>query len=104
MLKRIVLIFMSLLFCSTAYALRCGTQLIEVGDSKAKVIELCGPPTSKNKMHKHVEQLPFELTTKKHSLSYQESWTYNFGARDFLYVLVFNKGSLTEIQTNGYGY
>ena len=50
-LKRIVL-YLSVLFVAItgpalAEQLRCGTEIIEHGDTEAKVLEACGEPTSR---------------------------------------------------------
>lgn len=80
-------------FCMPAYALRCGTQLIEIGDTEQQVMHVCGKPTLQSKdKRKGVRR------------SHQQMWTYNFGPEDFLYVLTFQKGQLVDLHTDGYGY
>ena len=46
-MKKIIFIFIVLLFAETAFALRCGNDLISIGDFKYKVLNSCGQPVSK---------------------------------------------------------
>ena len=60
---------------------RCGTGVIQLGDSNDRVLAECGPPTEK-------ENLGGELI---------EIWIYNRGSTDFRYRLKFREGSLEQI-------
>jgi len=98
-MQKILLLMGILLIASPAYALRCGTNLVEVGDSEAKVLHYCGKPTMKTKIKKKVM-----LDGNRESITTIIQWTYNFGSSDFLYLLNFSGGKLVKISTNGYGY
>ena len=60
---------------------RCGTQVVQLGDSNMRVLTECGPPTEKEILGGE----PLEI------------WVYNRGATDFMYRLRFLEGSLVEI-------
>jgi hypothetical protein len=60
---------------------RCGTGVIQLGDSNYRVLTECGPPAEK-------ENLGFGDL---------EIWLYNRGTTDFMYRLKFQEGSVVEI-------
>jgi hypothetical protein len=60
---------------------RCGTHVVQLGDSNIKVLTGCGPPTEKENLGGE----PLEI------------WVYNRGSTDFMYRLKFREGSLIEI-------
>ncbi|WHI49861.1 DUF2845 domain-containing protein [Microbulbifer sp. MLAF003] len=45
-MKKIVCFISLLIFANNAFALRCGNELISVGDIKYKVLSACGQPVS----------------------------------------------------------
>jgi hypothetical protein len=84
--------------------MRCHNQLIETGDSKAKVLQYCGKPSSKNKLHHRKNSKNyFDRKSRKYHRRAEEKWIYNFGPQDFIYVITFEKGKVSEITTEGYG-
>ena len=58
--------------------LRCNATMISVGASTAEVLSSCGSPISKSIAR-----------------SSSETWTYNFGPNDFIYLLTFESQKLT---------
>ena len=70
-------------------ALRCGTNLVNVGDLKFEVLNRCGEPLSK-------ELLGFKLTDGKRREFKIEQWVYG-PWNGFYYVLLFEGGVLVEI-------
>ena len=44
-INMVLILFLVLSFSGTAFALRCGTKLIDIGDSKERILEYCGPPS-----------------------------------------------------------
>jgi hypothetical protein len=60
---------------------RCGTGVIQLGDSNYRVLTECGPSTEK-------EDLGFGDL---------QIWLYNRGPTDFMYRLKFQAGSVVEI-------
>lgn len=86
-----------LLFNSMARAdsLRCGTSLIEVGDTKAEVVEKCGRPTAVDKYcHNEYVQGRFGVEAICRSV---DLWTYNFGVGRFLENVEFEEGRVSNI-------
>lgn len=99
MLKKIILSLLLIFSTTTAYALRCGNDIVQTGDSQAKVLKLCDKPVMKNKVKKDLK-----FGNNSASISTVTQWTYNFGPNDFLYILSFENGKLVAISTDGYGY
>jgi hypothetical protein len=70
-----------------AFAFRCGTSIVEVGDSVANLLKKCGPPTYR--------QSPSEARG--------ETWWYNQGAARFITKVVVFGGKITAIEEEDYG-
>ncbi len=68
-------------------AMRCGTQLIDVGDSSIKLLEECGEPAIGDTSN----------------LDYGER-TYNFGPEEFMIKVQIVNGQVDIFQTFGRGY
>lgn len=99
---------LALLVASDAYALRCGHRLVQVGDHKLDVLEVCGEPDSvevrtgvRGRRLRH----PFgALEIDQFEEVVIEDWVYNFGRRKFKQLLEFEDGELKSIRNLGYGY
>ena len=74
---------------SPAYGFRCGTSLVQVGDTKLQVLQKCGEPTFK------------ELVKTDGFIV--EKWYYDCGAVRFIQILTFSGGSLQTLETGDYG-
>ncbi len=70
---------------------RCGSDLVNPGDSTVKVLLRCGPPSYKEVLNPGFEGARVE------------KWFYNCGSSGFLYVLGFVEGTLETINNEGYG-
>jgi hypothetical protein len=70
-----------------AFALRCGTKLVSVGDSIDSLYGNCGPPT-------------FKLTPLEQG---GETWFYNRGAARFMTKILIFGGKITAIEEEDYG-
>jgi hypothetical protein len=70
---------------------RCGSELVNPGDSTVKVLLRCGQPSYREMLNPGVEG------------SRVERWFYNCGSNGFLYVLRFVEGTLETIKNEGYG-
>jgi hypothetical protein len=100
-----------------AIGLRCGTRLITVGDTKAKVISECGVPDYKE------ESVEERIMRDYHSPAYYkddydwsrepflvktlvkiEEWYYNFGRTRLIHYLRFRNGKLIKITIGERGY
>jgi len=66
---------------SDAVAMRCGTNLIEPGDSQYEVAMKCGKPTFQE----------------------QNRWHYDWGPHTFIKILYFTNGQLQAIENGDYG-
>ena len=108
-IKFCVLCFILSFFCAAeSFAFRCGSGLVSTGDSKARVLVICGQPTSK--ATSCVNSQVLTTTTKKGKIkktkkcgSKADVWHYNCGNDDFIYVLTFENGKLANETTDGRG-
>ena len=96
-------------------SMRCGTQLVSIGDSKAEVLLTCGEPflTETIGIKEYTRQINvrnFKRGFKfdQGNLSVQDSatlaesvdkWTYHMGKGKFLRYLIFQAGELVDIST-----
>ncbi len=92
-----------------AHALRCGRELVSIGDHLMDVLRKCGEPAYID------ERIEFKSSRLYHhpSLPYYndiygqvvvQEWTYNFGRQRFMQLLRFENNRLKRIQTLDYGY
>ena len=72
---------MSLGLYSHAAAMRCGTELVNEGDTQYEVAMKCGQPTVVEQNH----------------------WIYNTGSQSFTKILSFSGGKLAFIENGQYG-
>jgi len=93
---------------NTAYAMRCGRNLVVEGDYIAEVIAQCGEPDS---VQTHTEvvsrtlRFPFRtLDTTEYIEIQVEEWIYNLGPSRFQQYLRFENGVLVEVKSLGRGY
>ena len=103
MKKNIILVIPLILFILSytleSYAFRCGETLVSVGDSKVKVLQECGKPTSKEKVgtkkvrryrkgdHYNLERHSSQQRSFKEVTKPVEKWYYNCGKNDFISLL-----------------
>lgn len=110
---------MVVLAAHDAMALRCGTQVVAVGDFTAEVVSACGEPD-----HVEVwqEERIFRDFSTYRSDAYGEDlhrnrepflvkqqviverWTYNFGNTRLIRYLRFENGRLVDIEVGDHGY
>ncbi len=99
------------LHVGTAYALRCGTELVSKRGPKIEVARKCGDPVSIETWTDH-HVISRQYDHYKHSAPLDdivvsiavEEWLYNFGLHRLMYWLRFEHGYLVKIGTLGYGY
>ena len=88
---------MALILClidNSAIAMRCGSDLVSVGDSRTKLLSTCGPPTQSRSWR-----------VKEDSKIYlREEWTYNHGPDNLMDIVILKDGVIVEIQTGGRGW
>ncbi len=88
---------------SQAYALRCGTKLVKLGDRKHEVVRICGEPSYTDSFDKPI--VAYGYSGYHHQTTqHVDVWTYNFGQSRFMQELVFEGGVLRYINQLGYGY
>jgi hypothetical protein len=103
-----ILKLVGLLVCLAAvpaWALRCGSDLVTLGDYQIQVLQKCGEPVLK--AHR-VEYRAVRLRNPGIDLETYipveiEEWTYNFGPTRFMELLRFENGRLIESRPLGYG-
>ena len=99
------LILVLMLHSSFAFSLstmRCGSNLVELGDDKFRVLEICGEPQSiqyrtkivGSTLHHPRRTLDLEVYEEVQV----EEWTYNFGRRRIRQSLLFENNILVEIK------
>ncbi|MGZ5619898.1 MAG: DUF2845 domain-containing protein [Methylobacter sp.] len=99
---------LSLCCLDSAFAMRCGHNLVIEGDYKNDVIARCGEPDS---IETHTEvvgrtiHFPFRTLDLQEYVEIQvEEWIYNLGPFRFKQYLRFENGVLVEIKSLGRGY
>lgn len=85
-------------------SMRCGSKLVQVGDSKVDILAKCGEPALREKITRgtSVKKSKRGSTVEEHSRD-NEQWTYNFGPQDFLYTLTFDGVEVKSIGRGGRG-
>lgn len=92
-----------------ADAMRCGSRLVTLGDSRAEVRTLCGEPTdieTRAILRRPTYWLDGRIVY--YGDGYVEVpveiWLYNFGPYKLQRIVRFIDGRVEEIETLGYGY
>jgi hypothetical protein len=92
------------------YGLRCGNNIIDVGDRKIDVLKKCGEPAIADEWYEEdifrssPEIDRFGEGSRRKVVVHVEEWTYNFGPTRFTYILTFKNGKLVEVRTGDYGF
>jgi hypothetical protein len=105
------------LLSTNAAAARCGTQLINKGDSQAKILKYCGKPATKSFYHamrhgsypKRGEDGEWVENEKNYRFYGRtevlvEDWVYNFGPNKFMRKVRFTNGIVESVETLERGY
>lgn len=111
-----------ILFTNFALAgIRCGTQVVNEGDSSQYVEKVCGSPELKQQrsvvVTRGIEGNTSVSNGRRYRLSqnieqyleYSEQviideWEYNFGPNRLKQKVTFENGRITSIESAGYGY
>ena len=84
-----------------AQSMRCGNDLVNVGDGKASVQQKCGAPVSTDSFCKPVDKsvTPGNDPSRAVVLPCEtvDEWTFNPGRGQFMTTLRFESGKLTSI-------
>ncbi|HEX7370963.1 MAG TPA: DUF2845 domain-containing protein [Rhodanobacteraceae bacterium] len=94
---------LALVLPTRAWALRCGTRIVEQGDLAAQVREECGAPFYKDYYVGH-PGVGVNLPVEPGAVVAIEAWYYNFGPQRLMVQLVFSGGVLVREKTLGYGF
>jgi len=93
---------------SRAQYLRCGSDVVAVGDRKFDLLQRCGEPALKESRTKEraVKSWdPERRTLREVRITVEvEEWTYNFGPHRFYYVVRMEDGRIFKIESGGRGY
>ncbi len=88
------------------WALRCGKDLISVGDRRMEVLHSCGEPDFVDSWEEsrsgHFYYFGHWYPNTETMVI--EEWSYNFGPSRFIRILRFENGRLENIETSGYGF
>ncbi len=99
----------AMLAATPAYAFRCGSRLVNDGDTRAEVRAKCGEPADVERRsiwRQPVAWLhgrPYRLSSDQIEIPV-ESWVYNLGPNKLMRRVRFEDGRVVEIETLGYGY
>ena|SRR5210317_2568512 len=87
----IAIVGFTLLFAvpASARTIRCGTEIVSVGDPTIELLQKCGEPDLK------------ELIKTNGFII--EKWTYNCGSKRFMKILTLKGGSVKRIEVADYG-
>lgn len=84
-------------------SMRCGRNLINIGDYKVEVYDLCGEPES---ISTHTKIIGSKFRFPHRTIDIQEyeevqveEWIYKFGSKRFRQYLRFENGRLVEIKS-----
>jgi len=100
-----VVLALTWVFHAPAHALRCGGQIIHIGDSCDRVRDLCGQPTAVGRRQAAVaveDPVVGWCYGPEPDLIWSDVWTYDFGRYRVRYELIFQDDRLWRIETGGY--
>jgi hypothetical protein len=116
-----ITLIIALLSATNAWAMRCGNQLVNKGDSQASVLKYCGEPVQKSERYvlrsgtypsqkSGININDESLISNDRRYIYGrsevllEEWIYNFGPSKFMRLVRFANGIVEDVQTLEYGY
>src|SRR5574343_415246 len=106
-MRQVLLVLLLSVWVHDAMALRCGRQLVQVGDHKLDVLDRCGEPQwTDQRMGVRGNRLrhPYgALELDQFEQVLIDEWVYNFGPRKFKQYLYFENGILKKIDNLDYG-
>ena len=110
MSKWILALGLTFAAASPAYALRCGSYVINEGATRSEVAAKCGDPTEIDRRSAIVRRPTVWIRGRPYYSSDAlieipvEVWIYNFGPNKLMRRLRFEDGVLVDEDTLGYGY
>lgn len=80
----------------------CRNGIVSINDTIPDVLRKCGPPAFQDRREESRASGP------RYDRSYEtitvDTWTYNFGPREFMYELTFRNGRVAKIESLDQGY
>lgn len=109
LIQKHLLFWLAILLAPSAWAFRCGTQLVLVGDHKLDVLNKCGEPDYVDRRMgfrgnrlRHPPNNALEIDQFEEVEI--EEWIYDFGRHKFKQFLQFENGVLKKIDLLDYGH
>jgi hypothetical protein len=99
----ILLALLAAVLPSPAWALRCGTRIVQQGDSMAQVRDECGAPFFADR-YVAPPGVGVDTPVEPGAAVTSEVWYYNFGPQQLMVRLEFSGGVLARERTLGYGF
>jgi hypothetical protein len=92
---------------TSADQMRCGSKVINAGDSQDKVLQYCGEPTEQRRTW-IVRKPRFEVGGQEYSFNGEEEvpvdlWTYDFGSSKLMRRVRMVAGKVESIETLEHG-
>ncbi len=105
---RLILLLCLCGVAAPAWSLRCGSDIVSVGDPSLLLRKRCGPPTQIDHQESRSPIRRYDPYTRTYVLDYQSEpydiWTYNFGPNRLITRITIKAGIIRSITTDGYGY
>lgn len=101
---RMLFVLGGCVLCCSAFAMRCGDQLVDTGDNQFTIVQKCGEPKDKQRYEEVIPIYNAEGAQVGTTLNVVERWIYQRSPADFQYTLVFDAGILKDIETNRNAY
>lgn len=98
-----LLVLLALALPSCAWAMRCGTRIVQQGDTSAQVRDACGDPFYIG-YYVGPPGVGVEAQGEPVSAVTTEVWYYNFGPQRLMVRLEFSGGVLAREESLGYGF
>jgi hypothetical protein len=89
-----------------ADSIRCSGGIVSVGDSKIDLLGKCGQPALREIRHGERSRFVYGLQSaggRRVDVSV-ETWSYDFGPRQFIQIVTLENGRVAAIERGSYGY
>lgn len=90
-----------------AESIRCRGGIVSVGDSKLDLMGKCGRPAFQDgRIDERAVSIARDdgVTTSRRTFVGVETWSYDFGPKQFTYTVTLDGGRILRIERGGYGY
>lgn len=99
---RFLPLLLLLLAAPSAFAMRCGSSIVNEGMRDFQVSQRCGDPFWTDR-YTNVDVIGAYGPLERQQTVQYDVWYYNFGPRQFMRKFVFRDGELMREETLGYG-